>query len=76
MHPTRTGRVSADGVDDDGQRRPGPGFDQPGGLAVGEHELHSRWYPAAQAGDHRGTGTVVAAELVADADHHYPAAGR
>ena len=66
MYPARTGWISADGVDDDGQRRPGPGLDQPGGLTVGEHELQSGGHPAAQAGDHRRTGPVVAAELVAD----------
>jgi hypothetical protein len=76
MHPARAGRISADGVDDDGERRPGPGFDQPCGLAVGEQELYSRRHPAVQAGDHRGTGPVIVAELVADADHHHPAASR
>ena len=76
MHPARLGRISTDGVHDDCQRRPGPGLDQPGGLAVGEHELHSRRHPAAQAGDHGETGPVVAPELVTDADHYHPAVGR
>jgi len=76
MDPARMRRLGPDRVDDHGQRRPGPGLDQPGGLAVGEHELHSGRQPATEAGDHRETGPVVAAELVADADHHHPAAGR
>jgi len=38
--PAWAGRMGADGVDHDGERRPGPGLDQPGGLAVGEHQFH------------------------------------
>jgi len=73
MDPARMWRLGpgdADGVDHDGQRRPGPGLDQPGGLAVGDHESHARGREVAQLTDYRGSGAVVAAELVADADHH------
>jgi hypothetical protein len=76
MNPARMRRLGAYRVDDHGQRRPGPGFDQPGGLAVGDHESHAGGYESTEPADHRGTGAVVAAELVADADHHdRPAAG-
>ena len=34
MHLARPGRMSAHGVDDDGERRPGPGLDQSGRLIV------------------------------------------
>ena len=63
-------------VDDHRERRPGPGLDQPAGLAVGEHEFHTGGHPISQPIDYRRTGAVVAPELVADADHHdRPAAG-
>jgi len=63
-------RRSADRVDDHGERRPGPGVDQPGGLAVGDHEFHAGRHEVAQLADHGGPGAVVAAELVADPDDH------
>jgi len=66
----RLGRQDADRVDDHRERRPGPGLDQPGGLAVGDHQFHAGRHLAAQLADDRGAGAVVAAELVADADHH------
>ena len=59
-------------VDDHGERRPGPGFNQPGGLAVADHESHAGRHEIAQLIDDRETGAVVAAELVADPDHHDP----
>jgi hypothetical protein len=70
MDPARVRRLGADRVHDHGQGRPGPGLDQPGGFAVGDHELHTGGHEVAQLADHRGTGAVVAAELVAEADHH------
>ena len=76
MDPARPRRLGADRVDDHGQRRTGPGLDQPGGLAVGDHESHAGWHEVAQLTDYRRTGTVVAAELVADADHHDRLAAR
>ena len=51
--------------DDDGQRSPGPGLDQPGRLAVGDDQVHAGRHPVAQPADHRRPGAVVAAELVA-----------
>jgi hypothetical protein len=73
VQPARAGRVGADGVNHDGERRAGPGLDQPGGLTVGEHKLHPRWHPVTQAGYHREAGPVVPAVLVTDADHnHHP----
>jgi hypothetical protein len=64
VHPARAGRIGADGVDHDGERGPGPGLDQPDGLAVGEHDLHSGRHPVAQAGHHGEPGPVVTAVLV------------
>jgi hypothetical protein len=66
----RLGSGNADGVDHDGERRPGPGLDQPGGLAVGDRESYAGRDEIAQLANHCGTGAVVVAELVADADHH------
>jgi len=71
VHPARAGRIGADGVDHDRERRPGPGVDQPGELAVGEHDLHAGRHPVAQAGHHREPGSVVPAVLVTDTDHHH-----
>jgi hypothetical protein len=70
MDLARTRWLGAYRVDDHGQRRPGPGLDQPGGLAVGDHESDAGRHEVTQLIDDRGTGAVVAAELVADADHH------
>jgi hypothetical protein len=70
VNPARMWRLGAYRVDDHGQRRTGPGLDQPGRLAVGDHESHAGGHEVAQLTDYRGTGAVVAAELVADADHH------
>jgi hypothetical protein len=66
----RLGPEDAYRVDDHGERRPGPGLDQPAGLAVGDHQFHVGRHEVAQLIDDRGTGAVVAPELVADADHH------
>jgi hypothetical protein len=41
MDPARVRRLCADRVDDHRQHRTGPGLDQPGGLAVGDHEFHA-----------------------------------
>jgi len=62
-------------VHDHGEHRPGPGLDQPAGLAVGDHEFHAGGHEVAQLIDDRGPGAVVAPELVADADHHDRLAG-
>ena len=43
-------RLGADRVDDHGQRRPGPGLDQPGGLAVGDRPGGRRAAPGHAAG--------------------------
>jgi hypothetical protein len=76
MDPARMRRLGAYRVDDHGQCRSGPGLDQPRRLAVGDHESHGGGHEVAQLTDYRGTGAVVAAELIADADHHDgPAAG-
>jgi hypothetical protein len=76
MDPARVRRLGADRVDDHGQRCTGPGLDQPGGLAVGDHESHAGRYEVAQPLDHGRTDAVVAAELVADPDHHDRPAAR
>jgi hypothetical protein len=76
MNRPRLRRLSADGVDDDGERRSGPGLDQPGGLAVHGHELHAGRCQVTQPCDDCRPGTVVTAELVADADHHGRVAAR
>ncbi len=70
MGLARMRRLGADRIDDHGERCSSPGFDQPGGLAVRDHELDPGWHAPAQATDHCGPGTVIAAEFVADADHH------
>ena len=70
VDPARAGRVGADRVHHDGEPGAGPGLDQPGGLAVGDHQPHPGRGQAAQPGHDRGSGAVVAAELAADADHH------
>jgi len=72
----RPGRISADRVDDHSEGRPGPGVDQPGRLAVRDHEPDAGRRQVTQPGDDRGAGAVVAAEVVADADHHDPVGGR
>jgi hypothetical protein len=74
MNPAWLRRPGAYRVDDHGERRPGPRLDQPAGLAVGDHESHAGGHEVTQLIDHRGAGAVVAAELVADADHHDPPA--
>ena len=68
-------RLGADRVDHHGQGCPGPGLDQPGGLAVRDDQADAGRYQVTQPGDHRGPGAVVAAEIVADADHHDRAVG-
>ena len=70
MNPARLRRLGAYGVDDHGQRRTGPGLDQAGRFAIGDHESHPGGHKVAQLADYRGTGAVVPAEFVADADHH------
>jgi hypothetical protein len=70
MDLARMRRLGAYRVDDHGERRPGPGLDQPGGLAVADHESHPGRPEIAQLIDDRKTGAVVAPELVADPDHH------
>jgi hypothetical protein len=76
MNPARMRRLGAYRVDDHGQLRPGPGLDQARRLAVGDHESYAAGHAVAELIDDRGAGAVVAAELVADADHHdRPAAG-
>jgi len=76
MDMARMPGIGAYRVDDHGQRHPGPGLDQPRGLPVGDHQLNACGHEVAQLADDRGPGTVVAAELVADPDHHgRPAAG-
>ena len=76
MDLTRMRRLGADRVDDHGQHRPGPGLDQPSGLAVGDHEFHAGGHPVAQLADDRGPGAIIAAELVAYPDHHDRPAAR
>ena len=76
MHGPRVRRFSADRVDDDRDRRSAPGLDEPGGLAVGDHQADAGRRQVIQDGDDRGAGAVVAAELVADADHHDRVGGR
>ena len=70
MNLARMRRLGAYRVDNHRQLRPGPGLDQPRGLPVRDHESHAGGHQAAQLADYRGAGAVVAAELVADADHH------
>ena len=62
--------MNVDRVHHDGQRRPGPGIHQPGGLTVGDHESHAGRHQIAQLADHRRPDAVVTAELVPDADDH------
>jgi hypothetical protein len=69
-------RLGSDRVDDHDERGPGPGLDQPGGLAVGDHQFRACRGQVAEGGYDHGPGAVVVAELVADADDHdRPAAG-
>jgi hypothetical protein len=70
MDPARVRRLGAYGVNHDGDGGIGPGLDQSGGLAVGDHQPHSGRRLAARLGHDRRSCAVVAAELVADADHH------
>ena len=69
-------RLGPDRVDNYSERGPGPGVDQPGGLAVRDHQADAIRGQVTQPGDDRGPGAVVAAELVADADHHDRIGGR
>jgi len=76
VDPTRMRRLGPDGVDDHGQHRTGPGLDQACRFAVGDHQPHAGGHEVAQLTDDRGTSAVVAAEFVADADHHDRPAAR
>ena len=62
--------LGADRVDDHGECGPGPGLDQPSGLADRDHQADARRRQVTQPGDDRGSGAVITAELVADADHY------
>jgi len=59
MHPARVRRLGPDRVDDHGERGPGPGLDQPGGLAVGDHQFRAGRGQVAEGGYDRGPGAVV-----------------